>query len=51
MCAQCVELRSRIEQGRRILRSLSETLTIERIEALIREYEQRLLAIECKDKV
>ena len=50
MCDICREWEAKIASVRRLLRAGLDDLTTERLEALIREYEQKLLAVDCPDK-
>jgi len=48
MCQKCDEIKSRLEMARRVLLTHNfDTLTVSRVEKLIREYEERIVAIGC----
>jgi hypothetical protein len=45
-----MRIKAKIERARHIVSTVGDSLTIERIEGLIRDYEQQLLTIDCEDR-
>jgi hypothetical protein len=51
MCERCDELKGKIAHCRRILRAAAlDAITTERLEELIRDYEQKIEAMDCQRK-
>jgi hypothetical protein len=45
-----MRIKAKIERARHIVSTVGDSLTIERIEGLIRDYEKQLLTIDCEDR-
>jgi hypothetical protein len=50
VCDKCIELDRRIEQCRRISGSINDRLTIERLEAVIKNLEEQKIALHPEPK-